>query len=111
MTERPVALPPYVSSEQLHGPCFVLCPKAWRRGERKVLRVILPKLPALKRLQPVLYQPSVSGRGGAEPLWHARARALRAAGMSIRRIMAQLGLVNQRALQRVLAEYGSGAVG
>lgn len=127
MTGRPVAPPPYVSPEQLPGPCFVLCPKAWRKGERKVLRVLLPKVAAVKSPKPVIYRPATvpgetrevvtwpKGRPWdwrievvpvmrPEPIWHTRARALKSRGISIRQIMAELGLVNRQALDRVLAQ-------
>jgi len=124
---RPVASPPYRSPEQWHGPCFVLDVKAWRRGERVTVRTTLPLPRRVVHPKPVVWHPDlqtgetrqvVTWPPGQpqdwrieevpvmrrEPLWHARARALRAAGLSIRRIMAELGLVNRAALDRVLAE-------
>jgi hypothetical protein len=126
MTTRQIAPPPYISPEQLHGPCFVLDAKLWMMGVRKVVRTILPKRAALKRPRAVIYRPATltaerrqvvtwpRGRPTQwrlelvatvkpEPLWHTRARALRQQGMSIRRIMGELGLVNRAAVDKVLA--------
>ena len=120
-----IASPPYRSLEQFHGPCFVLDAELWAQGTRRVVRTILPKLPRVRHYKPVVYRPGVlagetrrivtwpPGRpqdwrieavpvARPEPLWHTRVKALRRAGMSVRRIMAELGLVNRQAVDRVL---------
>jgi hypothetical protein len=106
---RPIALPPYRSPEQFHGPCYVLCADAWNDlGWREVVRVLPPRLPPLKRPRIVLYAPPVRAGGSKanEPLWHAKARLMRSQGATVRAIMRELGLVNRAALDRVLKADG-----
>lgn len=100
---RPVALPPYRSPDQFHGPCYVLDADIWNRlGWREVVAVLPASLPPQKRAVTTLYRPPyVPG----QPLWHDRARALRARGMSIRRIMVELGLVNYKAVLKAVTGW------
>jgi hypothetical protein len=106
---RPIALPPYRSPEQFHGPCYVLCADAWNDlGWREVVRVLPPRLPPLKRPRIVLYAPLVKAGGSRanEPLWHAKARLMRSQGATVRAIMRELGLVNYAAVYAVIKPTG-----
>jgi hypothetical protein len=106
------------------GPCYVLDPAAWMRGERLVLAVLPPKLDKEpRRLVPTIPPPEPTetrllavwpkGRPWdwrlenvlvrrAEPAWAGRARALRAQGWSIRRTMKELGVKNRQKMDSVL---------
>lgn len=121
---RVVAGEPYRHPEACHGPCYVLCPAAWSRGERVVLEIVPahnpPPVRASLTLESLLQSPQtrriVVWRRGAphdwwfenvpvrrpEPAWARRARELRAAGWSERRIMQELGIASKRALGAVL---------
>ena len=120
-----VAGPPFRHPEACHGPCYVLDPFAWECGERVVVDVIPPKnLPIRKirqvaapverrRMRRVVVWPAgkpLAWRlekvpvAPSEPAWAARARELRGAGWSIRRIMRELGVNNRRQMDEIL--YG-----
>lgn len=110
------------TDEYRHGPCYVLCPVAWMRGERVVLEVIEPAREGRAQRK---REPMVVGFGirrmvvwppgeplnwrlvnvpvqQSEPRWASRARKLRALGWSIRRIMKELGVRNRREMDGVL---------
>jgi hypothetical protein len=102
-----VAGPPYTSQDQSHGPCYVLCPRRRRKGERLVLAILEPPDPVSSRSTPSYPAPvqigtrrvvvSPPGRPlewrldvvpvyRPVPAWHTRARRLRAQGLSYRAI-------------------------
>lgn len=107
-----------------HGPCYVLDPEAWMRGERVVVETIPAKLRPEKK--PRSPEPAAvatetrrvvrwpEGRPSewyladapvtrpSEPVWAVRARTLRDAGWSIRRIMAELRVKNRRQMDKIL---------
>lgn len=118
------AIAPYKHLEACHGDCYVLDPEAWNRGKRVVIEVIPARNPPIKR-PPKISEPSVRttetrrvvtwvvGRAFdfwfkevpvrvSEPVWAGRARELRAAGWSIRRIMTELGMKSSRFLREIL---------
>lgn len=120
-----IAGKPYRSPEQQHGPCYILDPDAWMAGERVVIGVIAAKNPLVADLPQRERRPSPSEtrrvlawpRGRAwdwfwtivdvapqEPAWAGRARELRRAGWSIRRIMDELNIKSRSQLAKVL--YG-----
>lgn len=123
-----IAGPPYRTSEQWHGPCYVFDPVDWEAGWREVVAV-LPPIPRRAPRRAKIYAAArsvltravrrvVSWPKGRPldwrlvdelvvrpaPAWHAQARALRARGLSIRAVMRELGIKSQNAMQRVLDE-------
>lgn len=119
----PVAKPPFRHPEASHGPCYVLDPFAWELGERVVVRVIAAqnepvrkvprtaapvKPPQMRRVvswplgQPLDWFITKAPERLQEPRWAARARELRAAGWSIRRIMKEIGVRSSRYLREIL---------
>lgn len=99
--QRPLALAPYRSPEQFHGPCYVLDAEVWNTlGWREVVMILPAKIAPPKREKVVVYPRMVCGTRH-EPRWHDAARALRARGRSIRQIMAELRLVNYAAVYQV----------
>lgn len=125
----PITGPAYRGPEQYHGPCYVLDPKAWMRGERIVLRTIPPIAEKPKRRKIYRWghaaaremtgetrRFAVWPKGHPElwrlverpvmrraPSWHAEARALRKEGWSVREIMRRLGVRNFREMHRVIS--------
>lgn len=118
-----VARPPFRHPEACHGPCYVLDPLAWELGERVVIRVIAAENKPIRKIsrpaspvRPAPMRRVVSWPEGRplewfvtkaperlqEPRWASRARELRGAGWSIRRILKELGIRSSRFLREVL---------
>ncbi len=117
-----IAGPPYRTSAQWHGPCYVLDPD----DPTRVITVIpaIPPRPRRQRVYVAVSRRVVTeatrrvvwsppGRPWdlrfklipvlrQEPGWHARARELRAKGLSIRAVMRELGVKDNAGMQRVL---------
>ena len=118
------ANPPYQDPQARHGPCYVLDPAEWNKGNRAIIEVIPAKNP---RIRPHYDPPEVPVRPSetkrvvtwdkgrahdfrfenvpvkrTEPRWAARARELKAAGWAERRIMKELGLKSKRYFAEVL---------
>lgn len=109
-----VAAAPYKGVDARHGDCYVLDPDAWNRGKRVVIGVIRAKNPPIKRppkraaspFKPMGTRRVVVWDYGrafdfrlvdvpvrpSEPVWAPRARELRAAGWSYRKIAKELGV-------------------
>ena len=114
-----LAGPIYTTAEQQPGPCYVLCPRRWRKGERYVLAVLEPLTVYANRRPRSFKQPSPLGTKKVVtwpkdrplewrltniptykpiPAWHIQAQRLRASGMSYRAIAAEVGK-DKRAVQ------------
>ena len=122
-----VANPLYRHPEACHGPCYVLDPEADARGERVVIEVIPAKNTLIKK--PVTPKETLVGspetrrvvvwsKGRAfdwrlknvpvrttEPIWALRARELKRAGWSIRKIMTEIAVRSRRQLAEILDRY------
>lgn len=103
--------PLFITADQLPGPCYVLCPKRWRKGVRFILATLQPLIPTpaqaisfAPRQQIGTRQVVTFPRGRPlewrlvdepvykeAPAWHIEARRLRAQKMSQRKIAKIVG--------------------